>query len=283
MCGSTDRGMQVPTTEENPDVARAEELIAWLRRQSISRRSRAALLSDLRIVTGERPADGRESRLRGLDPAGFVEQLHAPGGGVLASIPGVGEATIAALRGRIPAGHDSEKTAPQPSEASEQDTPAQSEPKRAASEPREPKQAAPEAAEPQAATEAGAEELSAISAAAEGLLVPSESDAPLTPFRWEGPGPLTPEGLLAQLKLPPDAPVERRSLEQFFAPLATAADWMDDRQRAQAGRFAELRDLIAKELADVAVYRLGRTRIAVVIAGAAGGATVGLRTTVIET
>lgn len=252
----------MPTTEENPDVARAEELIAWLRRQSISRRSRAALLSDLRIVTGERPADGQESRLRGLDPDGFVEQLHGPGGGVLATVPGVGEATIAALRGRIPARREPERTAPEPPE---------------------PKQAGSEPSEPKAATEAGVKELAAISAAAEGLLVPSESDAPLTPFRWEGPGPLTPEGLLAQLKLPPDAPVERRSLEQFFAPLATAADWMDDRQRAQADRFAELRDLIAKELADVAVYRLGRTRIAVVIAGAAGGATVGLRTTVIET
>ena len=249
----------MPTTEENPDVARAQELIAWLRKQSISRRSRAALLSDLQIVTGERPADGREARLRGLDPAGFVEQLHAPGGGVLASVPGVGEATIAALRGRIPARREPKQAAPEPSEAP-----------------------GPEKAAP-ASLEAGAKELAAISAAAEGLLVPSESDAPLTPFRWEGPGPLTPEGLLAQLKLPPDAPVERRSLGQFFAPLATPADWMDDGQRAQAARFAELRDLIARELADVAVYRLGRTRIAVVIAGAAGGATVGLRTTVIET
>jgi hypothetical protein len=114
--------------------------------------------------------------------------------------------------------------------------------------------------------------------------VPSESDVPFTPFRWEGAGELTPEGVLAQLELPPDTEVETRSLEQFFAPLTRLADWMDDGQRATAGRMAELHKRIAEVLDDVVVYRLGRIRITVVIAGKdAAGAVVGLRTALIET
>lgn len=123
-----------------------------------------------------------------------------------------------------------------------------------------------------------------LAAAAEGLLVPSETDAPLTPFRWEGEGPLSPEALLVALGLPPNTPAETRTLDEFFAPLARLANWMDADQRERAGRFAALRDLIASVLTDVAVYRIGRTQITVIIAGQdARGDTVGLRTTRVET
>lgn len=126
--------------------------------------------------------------------------------------------------------------------------------------------------------------LAEISAAAEGLLVMSESDYPLSPFSWDGPGPLSAEALREQLGLPPDAPVETRSLEDFLGPLAAEQDWFDDDQRATAVRFAALRDLIAARLADVVVYRLGHIQITAIIAGSApDGATVGLQTMQIET
>ena len=114
--------------------------------------------------------------------------------------------------------------------------------------------------------------------------MPSESDYPLEPFRWQGEGPLTPDSLRAHLELPPDAPVETRTLDAFFGPLARVADWMDEEQREQAARFAALRDLIAARLRDVAVYYAGRVQVTVVIAGQdPAGATVGLRTTLIQT
>lgn len=123
-----------------------------------------------------------------------------------------------------------------------------------------------------------------LAAAAEGLLVPSETDSPLTPFRWEGDGPLTPDALLTALDLPPDTPVETRTLEAFFAPLARVADWMDTDQRERAGCFATLHNLIASLLTDAMVYRVGRVQVAVFIAGQdAHGDTVGLRTTLVET
>ncbi|MEN9937677.1 MAG: hypothetical protein RLZZ387_4256 [Chloroflexota bacterium] len=126
--------------------------------------------------------------------------------------------------------------------------------------------------------------LAELTAAADGLLVTSEADHPLEPFRWPGPDPITPEALRDSLGLPPDAPAEVVSLDAFFSPLASSQEWFDDAQRATAARFATLRDLIADRLTDVAVYRLGRIEVAVIIAGRdQAGATVGLRTTQVET
>lgn len=126
--------------------------------------------------------------------------------------------------------------------------------------------------------------LAALAAAADGLLVPSESDHPLEPFRWDGPGPLTPAALLARRGLPPDTPVETRDLAAFLDPLAAAHDWLDANQRAAAARFAALRELIAATLSDVRVYRVGRIQISAIIAGTdSAGDTVGLETTLIET
>jgi hypothetical protein len=126
--------------------------------------------------------------------------------------------------------------------------------------------------------------LAALTAAAAGLLVPSESDYPLSPFRWPGPAPLTPAALLAHLGLPPDTPIETRTLDAFLGTLAATYDWMDADQRAAAARFATLRDLIAATLSGVVVYRVGRIQITAIITGVdAVGNTVGLRTTLIET
>jgi DNA-binding MltR family transcriptional regulator len=137
---------------------------------------------------------------------------------------------------------------------------------------------------PDDAPPAPSDALGVITAAAAGLLVPSESDYPLESFRWPGPGPLTPTSLLAHLDLPPDTPVETRSLDAFFGPLVVAHDSFDEGQRAAASRFASLRDLIAATLADLVVYRVGRIQITVIIAGADSDRnTVGLRTTLIET
>lgn len=147
-----------------------------------------------------------------------------------------------------------------------------------------PDQGAPMSDTPDRRLAPSSDDLADLTAAAAGLLVMSESDYPLTPFRWPGPGPLTPQALLAHLGLPPDTPVETRSLDDFLGPMATEQDWFDDAQRAAAARFAALRDLIAARLADAVVYRLGRIQITAIIAGAdAAGNTVGLQTTLIET
>lgn len=126
--------------------------------------------------------------------------------------------------------------------------------------------------------------LRALMAAADGLLMPSESDYPFEPFCWKGVGELTPEALLVALGLPPDTPVEQRTLERQFAPLVRAWDGMDAAERAQRERFAALQAAFEAQLADIAVYRVGEVEIQVVIVGVdREGKRVGLRTTVVQT
>lgn len=126
--------------------------------------------------------------------------------------------------------------------------------------------------------------LAALTAAAAGLLVPSESDHPLEPFEWPGPGPLTPAALLAHLGLPPDTPVETRSVERFLGRLARRQEWMDASARASAARFGALQRLFRQRLSDVTVYRVGAIEVQVFTVGRdPDGRYVGLRTTVIET
>lgn len=128
------------------------------------------------------------------------------------------------------------------------------------------------------------EVLAPILAAAEGLLMPSESDYPFEPFSWPGSEPLTPAALLEYLDLPPDTPVEERAFDAFFARLSAPRDWHADAERAIAEQFGRLRDAIAANLNDLRVYRVGEIQIAVFIVGTdPTGATVGLRTMVIET
>jgi hypothetical protein len=247
--------------------------MAWLRQQPIARRIRTALLRDLQRITGERADALAESRLRGLDPHTFVIQLHLPDGGAIASVTGIGDKALAALRRAFPAHVRPQRHLP-PREVAASPSHAQAHVSGPNSGP------TPASGVSDTADTALAE----LTAAADGLLVPSESDYPFVPFRWEGSGPLTPVALLAHLELPPDTPVETRAPETFFAPLTRIAEWMDEAQRAQAARFAALRDLIVARLRNAAVYRVGRVRITVVIAGQdAADTIVGLRTTLIET
>jgi hypothetical protein len=138
--------------------------------------------------------------------------------------------------------------------------------------------------EPHPPTPPHPDALTAIVAAAEGLLVPSESDAPFTPFRWPEPGPLTPAALLAHLGLPPTTPIATRTLGTTLDPLTAEHPWFNESQRVAARRFAALRDLIATTLTNIVVYRLGRIRITLIIAGGdSAGSWIGLQTTLIET
>jgi hypothetical protein len=126
--------------------------------------------------------------------------------------------------------------------------------------------------------------LAALADAARGLLLLSEQDAPFTPLRLVGSGPLTPARVLAALGLPPETPVEQLRLEQFFAPLTRVREGADAEAAAQAKRFAALQRLLAAELADPTVYRLGTVEVIVLLLGQApSGSILGLRSTLIET
>lgn len=313
----------MPTTDESPDSARASALAAWLREQPIAVRTRAALLRDLDRVGAGPDGGTATSQLVGLDHAAFTLQLHKRGGGCIAHVPGIGARALAGLRRAIPLPAHSQPSRRTEAEAVALLT-APSAPVTLAEPTAGPGgvplienppaaglalagiDGQPGPSDSTGAAHTGAsgapDDLdttlrdaskvpdppddtgAALVAAAAGLLMPSESDSPFTRFWMEGPALPLPAALLAQLKLPPSTPVETRTLDEFFAPLTRVADWMDASQRAQAARFAELRNQIVARLRDVVVYRFGRIRITVLIVGqGAGEQIVGLSTTLVET
>jgi hypothetical protein len=121
--------------------------------------------------------------------------------------------------------------------------------------------------------------LTDLAAAAADLHYPSETDAPLTPFRWAGPASSTPDAasLVASLGRDPATPVEAVAFEAFFAPVTQGDD-------EGAERFRALRDRLQGELQDLRVYRVGRVDIDVYVLGRhPSGEWVGLQTKVVET
>jgi hypothetical protein len=119
-----------------------------------------------------------------------------------------------------------------------------------------------------------------------GLLFPSESDAPLTPYCFPGPKGVepTPEALLEAERLPSDTPVETITVADLFDPFAEADEHASEEDRAEAERYRNLVALLSRELTDLRVYRVGKTDIDVYILGKdKSGRWLGLKTHVVET
>ncbi len=137
---------------------------------------------------------------------------------------------------------------------------------------------------PESATKSGDAIVAKLEAAAKGLLYISETDAPLTPFFWPSEAKtLTPE-LVAQLaKLPDKTKIETRTLDEFFKPVATEEDWMNDDEKAEARKFGELAQTLKDNLSDITVYRAGEIKIDVFVAGKVEGGFAGVATKVVET
>jgi hypothetical protein len=119
--------------------------------------------------------------------------------------------------------------------------------------------------------------LRALEAATRGLLFPSETDAPFSVRPWPGPEAPTTAALLAAHGLPAGAPVETTTARELVAPLL-GPDGGDD-----APRFRALVELVERELADAAAYRLGATDLVVLVVGRAReGAWIVLETRAVE-
>ena len=98
--------------------------------------------------------------------------------------------------------------------------------------------------------------LTNLRSATKGLVVTSESDAPLKPFVWQGVTVDSQAALLAQLKLDAATPVTELSVEAFFAPFTTPQSWHTDEDKADLVRFTALVAQLST-LTDPKAYRLG--------------------------
>lgn len=124
-----------------------------------------------------------------------------------------------------------------------------------------------------------------LTKASSGLLMPSESDYPFTPFTWTGATKpaLTPARLLELTGQAPDTAVEVVELAYFFRNVASPQPWHDRQQAMDVRKFQRLMRVFERHLADVRVYRVGTIRIDAYIVGRCGIDLTGLSTTLIET
>jgi histidine triad (HIT) family protein len=115
----------------------------------------------------------------------------------------------------------------------------------------------------------------ALRKAAQGLTFPSESEAKLEPFLWEGGGDMTPARLLQLAGAPADTPVEEVSLEDFFRVVP-----QEDRPN-----FDRLAKVLRQQLSGVKVYKVGgeAEKQAYIVGKTPDGHWAGLKTTVVET
>lgn len=129
-----------------------------------------------------------------------------------------------------------------------------------------------------------AKDFAALERLVDGLLLISETDAPLVPFVWPQPLPWTPQALLGAAGQPADTPLEVVAAADFFARLSATRPGQTAEERAQARRFRRLAAWLAAHLADVQVYRIGSIAIETTIAGQhPQGRVVGLTTRQVET
>lgn len=119
-----------------------------------------------------------------------------------------------------------------------------------------------------------------------GLLFPSESDAPLTPFRWEAPEgtELGPEALLVTLGLPAGTRVETTTVADVLEPFTELSASPSPEDEEDAKRFRAILDLLESALQETRAYRVGEVDIDVYLLGKhPGGGWMGLKTHAVET
>lgn len=123
-----------------------------------------------------------------------------------------------------------------------------------------------------------------LSSAAQGLLFLSESDAPFEVVHWSAQGELTPTKLLQLTEHPPDAPVELRTVDEFFEVATAEEDWHDEDERETVQRFQNLVSILKQNLSQLQVYRVGDRSIDAYIVGVTpSGEWAGLATKLVET
>ena len=117
--------------------------------------------------------------------------------------------------------------------------------------------------------------LDALKQASQGLLFPSETDAPLEPFAWEGSAKLSKERLLHLAGAGPGTAVEQTTLDDLLRTVP-----QEDKPK-----FDALRQALEGQLSGVKVYKVGdEAEPDVYIVGrTSDGKWAGLKTSVVET
>jgi len=118
--------------------------------------------------------------------------------------------------------------------------------------------------------------LTALKKAAKGLLVPSESDAPFTPFRWPQA-----RGEISGDKVAALARRRRIPRSKRYRWMISSRSWRTPTTRSASGSCARSSSSSSRT---VKVFRIGEVKVDVYLVGkSAGGDWAGLKTTSVET
>ena len=124
-----------------------------------------------------------------------------------------------------------------------------------------------------------------IASASEGLLLPSETDAPVQPFAWQEPAPFSIAALLEASGYSADTPVTTLDLDEFFGPATRSYDWHGPADQERVRRFRALAELLKARLHNIRAYKIGaNSPLDVFVVGQAqDGSIAGVSTQVVET
>jgi hypothetical protein len=117
--------------------------------------------------------------------------------------------------------------------------------------------------------------LATLTKASKGLMLPSESDAPLEPFLWKDGADLTHERLLQLSGSPADTAVEERTLDGLLRTVPS-----EDKAKFQA-----LAKVLKEQLSGVKVYVVGdeAEKQVYIVGKTPSGQWAGLKGSVVET
>ena len=120
--------------------------------------------------------------------------------------------------------------------------------------------------------------------ATENLFFISETDAEITPFFGRQAQAVTKEEILMQSQSMANVLIEENDFAGFFKRLTEIQDWFGDEEKATAQKFAELKDLLERNLRDLKVFKIGKIQIDVYVVGLdAENNLLGIKTKAVET
>jgi len=117
-----------------------------------------------------------------------------------------------------------------------------------------------------------------------GLYYISETDALIQPFIGKQAKAVSKQEILSQTKKAADSIIEEKDFGFFFARLTEIQDWFGDEEREIAQKFAQLKELLEKNLRDLKVFRIGEIQLDVYVVGLnAEDNLLGIETKAVET
>lgn len=123
-----------------------------------------------------------------------------------------------------------------------------------------------------------------IKTVAKNLYYISETDAEIAPFIGRSAGAVTKEEILIQTGSAVDTEVEERDFTEFFARLTEIQDWFGDEEKETAQKYAQLKELLEKNLRDLMIFKVGKIQLDVYAVGLdAENKLMGIKTKAVET